>query len=162
MSDEAAHEHFLGLAIDAATRGASEGRGGPFGAVVVKDGTVLATGCNAVPTLNDPTAHAEIQAIRAACLGLKTFVLQGCTVYASAEPCPMCLGALYWARVDRVFFAATRSDAAAAGFDDALIYDELARPLQTRNLPMQCLPLPRAAEPFDAWLALPGNIRVPY
>ena len=103
------------------------GRGGPFGAVVVKDGRVIAAGTNSVTSTNDPTAHAEVIAIREACRVLGTFQLTGCEIYTSCEPCPMCLGAIYWARPDRVYFAATASDAADAGFDDSLIYEELKR-----------------------------------
>ena len=159
MSQEASHEHFLRLAIEEATRQTLLGQGGPFGAVVVKDGTVIAIGWNAVPAQNDPTAHAEIQAIRAACLALNTFRLDGCIVYASAEPCPMCLGALYWARVEQVYFAATRKDASAAGFDDALIYDELRRPLSDRALPLRQLAMPESNQPFAAWLSLSSRVR---
>jgi len=159
MSQEASHEHFLRLAIEEATRQAMLGQGGPFGAVVVKDRTVIAIGWNAVPTQNDPTAHAEIQAIRAACRTLRTFRLDGCIVYASAEPCPMCLGALYWARVDQVYFAATRKEAAAAGFDDALIYDELQRPPEERTLPWRRLAMHESNQPFAAWLSLPSRVR---
>jgi len=152
--------HFLRLAIERATAGAAGGEGGPFGAVVVRDGQVIASGCNQVTSLKDPTAHAEVQAIRAACRALGTFSLDGCEVYASCEPCPMCLGALYWARPRAVYYAATRADAAAAGFDDALIYEDLARPLEQRRLRLERVALPEATEPFTAWLAL--GSRIPY
>jgi guanine deaminase len=154
------HARFLRLAIEQAVEGARGGQGGPFGAVVVKDGQVVAAGCNQVTSLNDPTAHAEMQAIRAACRALGSFQLAGCDVYASCEPCPMCLGALAWARPRAVYFAATRADAAAAGFDDALLYEELARPEGERRLLTTRLALPEAALPFEAWLAFQG--RIPY
>ena len=156
MSDT--HEHYLGLAIDVAERAAAGGEGGPFGALVVRDGVVLASACNQVTALNDPTAHAEVQAIRAACRALGTFQLDGCDVYASCEPCPMCLGALYWARPRAIFYAASRADAAAAGFDDAAIYDDLARVPHERRLRLSHLRLAAAARPFAAWRALAGKI----
>jgi guanine deaminase len=133
--------------------------GGPFAALVVKDGTVVATGVNQVVRACDPTAHAEIVAIREACRVLGTFQLAGCDVYASCEPCPMCLGALYWARPARIFFAATRDAAAAAGFDDALIYREFLTPPEERTIPTIHLPHARAASPFQEWLAKPDKTR---
>lgn len=154
------HERFLRLAVEEATRGALAGRGGPFGAVVVRAGAIIAAASNGVVALNDPTAHAEVQAIRAACAALGQFQLDGCDVYASCEPCPMCLGALYWARPRAVYYAATRDDAARAGFDDGFIYDELARPAPERQLPVQHLPLGDARAPFEAYAALAA--RVPY
>jgi guanine deaminase len=154
------HEHYLRLAIEEAERGAAAGHGGPFGAVVVRAGSIIASAHNQVTSLNDPTAHAEVQAIRAACRALGGFQLDGCEVYASCEPCPMCLGALYWARPAAVYFAATREDAAAAGFDDAAIYDDLPRPPHERRLPVRRLAHAEAARPFDAWRARVG--RIPY
>lgn len=134
--------------------------GGPFGALVVRGGEVLASGTNRVVLDRDPTAHAEVVALRAAAQQLGTHVLAGCEVYASCEPCPMCLGALLWSRVDRVWFSASRHDAAAAGFDDALIYEELALPLDARNVPIAPL-LPELAHlPFDAWRTF--GERTPY
>jgi guanine deaminase len=127
--------------------------GGPFGAVIVKEGRRIATGANAVTTVNDPTAHAEIVAIRGACRQLGTFSLEGCDLYTSCEPCPMCLGAIYWARLDRVFFAATREEAAAAGFDDALIYEEFALRPGDRRIPMERMAGERSRIPFEAWKA---------
>jgi guanine deaminase len=156
----ASHEKFLRLAIEEAERGAAAGDGGPFGAVVVRAGAVIASGHNQVTSSNDPTAHAEVQAIRAACRALGAFQLDGCEVYASCEPCPMCLGALYWARPAAVYYAATREDAAAAGFDDAMIYDDLPRAPHERRLPVRRLVHPDAARPFDAWRARAG--RIPY
>ena len=112
------------------------GRGGPFAALVVKDGKIVAEGTNRVTSTNDPTAHAEIIAIREACRALGSFQLNGCAIYAICEPCPMCLGAIYWARPARLYFAGTASDAAGAGFDDTFIYDELKRPFSQRKIPM--------------------------
>jgi guanine deaminase len=154
------HDGFLRLAIEAAVRGARAVGGGPFGAIIVRQNQVLATTHNQVTAQNDPTAHAEVLAIRAACRTLGTFQLDGCDAYASCEPCPMCLAALYWARVRAVYFAATRVDAAAAGFDDAHIHDELARPADARALPLARIILPDAGEPFTAWLS--SSTRVPY
>jgi len=136
-----------------ATENARSGRGGPFGAVVVKDGVVIAEGTNLVTATNDPTAHAEIVAIRAACRALGAFQLGGCTVYASCEPCPMCLGALYWARPAAVWYAASRADAAAAGFDDALVYAEVAAPPAARRIPFHRALEVEGRAPFDAWRA---------
>jgi tRNA(Arg) A34 adenosine deaminase TadA len=152
------HERFLRLAIAEALRGATRGEGGPFGALVVRDGAIVAAACNQVTSQNDPTAHAEVQAIRAACRALGTFQLDGCDVYASCEPCPMCLGALYWARPRAVYYAATRDDAAAAGFDDAGIYCELAALPQDRRLRVERHVLAEAGHPFDAWRAFAGKI----
>lgn len=126
--------------------------GGPFAALVVKDGVVIATGANQVIRTNDPTAHAEIVAIREAFRVLGEFQLEGCDVYTSCEPCPMCLGAFYWARPARVFFAATREDASAAGFDDALIYRQIALPPDERSIPMLRIANPTANRPFLEWM----------
>ena len=119
---------FLRMAIALARKGVEEGKGGPFGCVIVKDGEVIGKGCNGVTSTNDPTAHAEVMAIRDACRHLGDYQLTGCDVYTSCEPCPMCLGALYWARPDRVVYAASRFEAAEAGFDDAFIYTEINLP----------------------------------
>ncbi len=127
------------------------GRGGPFGAVIVKDGRIVAEGVNLVTLSNDPTAHAEIVAIREACRALGHFHLNGCEIYTSCEPCPMCLGAIYWARLDRVFFGGTRADAAQAGFSDAMIYEELAAPLGGRGVPMEQLLGEEALRAFEQW-----------
>jgi guanine deaminase len=134
--------------------------GGPFAALVVRDGRSIASGANAVTSSNDPTAHAEIQAIRAAARALGTFQLSGCELYASCEPCPMCFAAAHWARIDRVYYAATRFDAAAAGFDDAKLHDELTRPSTERTVPVVQIPVAEAIDPFDAWRRNPN--RVPY
>jgi guanine deaminase len=151
-------QHFLGLAIAQAIRGARAGQGGPFGAVVVKDGAVIATASNAVVANNDPTAHAEVQAIRAACATLGAFQLDGCDVYASCEPCPMCLGAILWARPRAVYFAATRKEAAQAGFDDAVFYQALDGDVSVALL-RERVESPDANAPFAAYAALPGKVR---
>lgn len=147
----------MARAIDLAVQNVTSGSGGPFGAVVVKDGRIVAEGANEVTAGNDPTAHAEIVAIRGACRSLNAFRLTGCDVYTTCEPCPMCLGALYWSRVDRVFFAGRREDAAAAGFDDALIYQELKKPLEERKLQMIPLGRPEALAVFKAWSESPNQ-----
>ena len=133
--------------------------GGPFAALVVKDGIVIATGTNQVTRVNDPTAHAEIVAIREACRVLGDFQLTGCDLYASCEPCPMCLGAIYWARPSRVFFAATHSDAAAAGFDDSLIYQQLEVPHAQRTIPMIQVADDSRNRPFEEWSAKADRLR---
>lgn len=142
---------YLARAIALAAANARSGKGGPFGCVIVKDGAVVAEGVNEVTGSLDPTAHAEIVAIRAACRALGSFQLTGCELYASCEPCPMCLGAIYWARPERVYFAASREDAAAAGFDDALIYQELRVPVGERRIPTEQAPAPGRIEPFEVW-----------
>jgi len=152
-------ERYLRMALEEGVRGARAGRGGPFGALVVQGDRVLAAGCNEVTSRNDPTAHAEIQVIRAACELLGGFQLTDCDVYASCEPCPMCLGALYWARPRAVYFAASRQDAAAAGFDDAAIYEDLVRPLEARSMQIERVAFEGVSRPFDVWRALPGKIR---
>ncbi len=134
------------LAIDNVRLG-----GGPFGAVIVKDGHILAEGANRVTVDNDPTAHAEVVAIRGACSALGNFQLDGCVLYTSCEPCPMCLGAIYWARPARVFYGGSATDAAAAGFDDAFIYDELKRGASGRRIPMMQLLRDEALTTFAAW-----------
>lgn len=142
---------FLGHAVALAEEGMLNGQGGPFGCVIVKDGQVVGTGFNRVTSTNDPTAHAEVVAIRDACARLGTFQLAGCTVYTSCEPCPMCLGAIYWARPERVYCAASRTDAAEAGFDDAFIYEEIALPVEKRRIPFVFYHEHRFLEPFRKW-----------
>jgi guanine deaminase len=127
------------------------GRGGPFGAVVVKDGKVIAEGANCVTSTNDPSAHAEVVAIRKACKKLKHFELEGCDIYTSCEPCPMCLGAIYWARPARVYFANTQGDAAKIGFDDSFIYREIRTPFRRRRIPMLPFMRKEALAAFRAW-----------
>lgn len=145
------HVRFLREAVRIAGENVRAGGGGPFGAVVVKAGEVIGRGANRVTRTNDPTAHAEVVAIREACRTLGSFQLEGCDVYCSTEPCPMCLGALYWARPARVFYALGREAAAAAGFDDGYIYGELAKPPDERSLEMRGLELEDAEEPFRLW-----------
>ena len=151
---------FLARAVAVSREHMEAGHGGPFGAVIVKNGAIIAEGWNEVTSSRDPTAHAEIVAIRRATAKLATFTLDGATIYASCEPCPMCLGAIYWARLARLVFAQTRDQAAAIGFDDALIYSELALPLGSRRLATRHLALPAAQAAFDAWLAKAD--RTPY
>ncbi len=134
------------------------GRGGPFAALVVKDGKVIAEGANRVTSTNDPTAHAEIVAIREACRALGSFQLDGCAIYATCEPCPMCLGAIYWARPARVYFAGTAGDAANAGFNDTFIYEELKRPSWQRKIPMTQLLREESLAVFEAWKKKPDRI----
>jgi guanine deaminase len=151
-------ERFLRLAVALATANVRAGHGGPFGAVVVREGEVIATGVNEVTRRSDPTAHAEIQAIRAACRRLRSFQLTGCDLFASSEPCPMCFGALCWARPRAVYYAYPREAAAAAGFDDQSIYEQLPLPPGERLIPMVRFDLPGLADPFAAWQAAPGKI----
>jgi len=141
---------FLKYAIELAVANVRR-NGGPFAALVVRAGAVIATGCNQVTSTNDPTAHAEIVAIREACRVLGSFQLSGCDIYSSCEPCPMCLGALYCARPARVFFAATQEEAAAAGFDDSFIYREIERPAGERTIPMIRVNDAGAVNPFQEW-----------
>ena len=150
-------EQFLREAIALSLAGMERGDGGPFGCVIVKDGQVVGRGNNRVTSTNDPTAHAEIVAIREACKQLGDFQLAGCTLYTSCEPCPMCLGAIYWARPDRIVYAASRVDAAAAGFDDQLIYDELPLPAEQRRFPMERLMAAEAQAAFEAWKVMEGK-----
>ncbi len=151
MSDDKQRLAHMRRAIGLAAAGVGEGGSGPFGAVVVKDGRVVGEGCNRVTSANDPTAHAEIVAIREACAALGDFSLAGCEIYASCEPCPMCLSAIYWARIARIFYAATRQDAARIGFDDDLIYREFTRPAAERAVPAERIDMPEARDVFDAW-----------
>jgi len=145
-------EQFLMQAIQLAVKSVEQG-GGPFGAVIVRNGTVIATGNNQVTLHNDPTAHAEMVAIREACTVLGTHILTGCVLYSSCEPCPMCLGAIYWARLDAVWYVATRSDAARAGFSDSLIYHECALEPSKRTISMRQLKIAGGDEAFKLWQA---------
>ena len=144
------HEQLIGRAIRLSVENVAQG-GGPFGAVVARGGEIVAEGVNRVTALNDPTAHAEVQAIRLAAQRLGRFDLSDCELYASCEPCPMCLGAIYWARLYRLYYAATQQDAAAAGFDDALIYREMALAPSLRRLPTASLSREEALEAFRRW-----------
>lgn len=149
MNDEAAF--FMRRAIALSLENVKKGRGGPFGAIVVKNGKIIAEGANGVTSTNDPTAHAEVVAIRKACKKLKTFQLTGCEIFTSCEPCPMCLAAIYWARPDRVYFAGTKSDAAKIGFDDGFIYREIVKPIPRRKIKMRQILREEAGVAFRAW-----------
>jgi len=154
------HEEFLRRAVQLAANNVEQGRGGPFGALIVLNGEVVAEGANHVTTACDPTAHAEVAAIREACRKLSRFDLRGAVIYSSCEPCPMCLAAIYWARLDALYYAATRHDAAAAGFDDTLLYQQIPLPDGQRSLPCLQLETPNAARPFELWRG--QSTRVPY
>lgn len=145
-----ANPEFMREAIRLSIENVKNG-GGPFGAVIVKDGRIIATGTNRVTANNDPTAHAEVSAIREACLKLDTFDLSGCEIYTSCEPCPMCLGAIYWAHLDRIYYGNNKADAAAIGFDDSFIYDELALPRENRKKAMEELLPEEAITAFRLW-----------
>ncbi len=149
---------FMARAIELSIENVHSGRGGPFGAVIVKDGAMLAESANQVTLTKDPTAHAEILAIREACAKLGIFELQGCEIYASCEPCPMCLGAIYWARLSRIYFASAAADASRIGFDDSLIYREIAQPLTQRSIPMVQMMREQALAAFRAWEVKPNKI----
>ncbi len=153
------NEQFMKRAIELARAGMDGGRGGPFGCVVVKNGEIVGEGSNCVTSTNDPTAHAEVVAIRNACKTLNAFQLDGCEIYTSCEPCPMCLGAIYWARPEQVFYACTREDAAAAGFDDDFIYDELAKPNEDRQRAMISMLRDEGVALFHDWSAKTDKIR---
>jgi guanine deaminase len=142
---------YLARAVALSREHMNDGAGGPFGAVIVRDGQVLAEGWNQVTSINDPTAHAEVTAIRRACEAIGDFALPGATLYTSCEPCPMCLASAYWARVSRIVYANTRQDAADIGFDDSLIYDEIAKAVSERVIPMDHVPSHEAKAVFDAW-----------
>ena len=149
---------FMSEAIELAREGMMANAGGPFGAIVVKDGEVIGRGNNRVTSTNDPTAHAEVIAIREACSTLGTFQLDGCSIYTSCEPCPMCLGAIYWARPAKVFFACTRDDAAKIGFDDNFIYEELEKANDEREMNLVSLMRDEALEVFNSWAAKPDKV----
>ena len=142
---------FLARAIELARQGSEFGEGGPFGAVLVRDGKIIAESWNRVVATHDPTAHAEINVIRSACTDIKDFHLPGCTLYASSEPCPMCLSAAYWARIERIVFANSRTEAAAIGFCDDELYSELNRHFSARSIIMEHHPTPGSLEPLERW-----------
>jgi guanine deaminase len=144
-------EQFMREAIALSLENVRTNKGGPFAALIVKEGKIIGRGTNLVTSSNDPTAHAEISAIREACSSLKTFKLTGCDIYTSCEPCPMCLGAIYWARLDRIYFANSRTDAAKIGFDDKLIYREIALPVSRRKIPTTRLMGKEALKAFREW-----------
>lgn len=149
---------FILEAIELSRKGMTHNQGGPFGCVVVKNGEIVGRGNNQVTANNDPTAHAEVVAIRDACKNLGTFQLDDCDIYTSCEPCPMCMGAIYWARPRKVYFANSRSDAAKIGFDDSLIYDELSLPLESRRIVMECIGRDEAIKVFEEWNAKPDKV----
>jgi guanine deaminase len=149
---------FMRRAIELARQGVDANAGGPFGCVVVKNGEIIGEGNNRVTSTNDPTAHAEIIAVREACAHLGNFQLDGCTIYTSCEPCPMCLGAIYWARPDRVFYACTRDDAAKIGFDDDFIYEELEKTNNDREMVAVELMRAEALEVFRRWAEKPDKV----
>ena len=150
----------MARAIQLSVDNVLSGRGGPFGAVIVKNGSIVAEGANRVTATNDPTAHAEVIAIRQACSRLGTFELKECELYTSCEPCPMCLGAIYWARLDRIYYGSVAADAARAGFDDSFIYHEIEKPFGTRKIPMVQMMREQALAGFRAWTERPN--KVPY
>ena len=157
MSDK--NRYFLKKAIELAETGMKANKGGPFGAIIVdKDGNIVGKGNNRVTSTNDPTAHAEVVAIRDACKNLNTFQLDGCTIYSSCEPCPMCLGAIYWARPERIIFAASREDAAVIGFDDDFIYKEIPLPIEDRQIPTEQLLRNEGIAVFNQWASKEDKI----
>ncbi len=158
MTDHKPEQRFMLRAIEIARLSVDANVGGPFGSVVVRDGEIRGEGTNRVTSTNDPTAHAEVVAIRDACEKLGTFQLDGCEIYATCEPCPMCLGAIYWARAERVYIACKREDAAAAGFDDEHIYRELALEHGQRRIPMTTAFRDEGLELFDHWVRKPDKI----
>ena len=151
-------KEFMRRAIELAQNGIDSNNGGPFGAVVVKDGTIIGEGCNRVTSTNDPTAHAEVVAIREACKNLNSFQLDGCTIYTSCEPCPMCLGAIYWARPALMYYACSREDAARAGFDDDFIYEEIALPIERRRIKTVNFLRDEGLQVFENWTEKPDKI----
>jgi len=153
-------EKFMARAIELAVKNVTSNRGGPFGAVVVRDGKIIAEGANSVTATNDPTAHAEVVVIREACRVLKTFELTGSDIYTSCEPCPMCLAAMYWARAARCYFGCTAKDAEAAGFDDAFIYAQMMRAPEARSVHMRSMMRDEAMAAFQAWAQQPN--KTPY
>jgi tRNA(Arg) A34 adenosine deaminase TadA len=152
-------QFFMQAAIRLSREMLRKNRGGPFGALIVRRGKIIARGYNQVTSANDPTAHAEVVAIRAACKKLNTFSLKGCEIYCSCEPCPMCLSAIYWARIGKIYFAATKQDAAAIGFDDSAIYREVARPIGKRKIRMTPLLREEAQMVFAEWKKKPDKVR---
>ena len=153
-----ANPEFLRRAIALATQNVEQGKGGPFGAVVVRDGRIVGEGANSVTAVNDPTAHAEVIAIRAAAQALETFTLAGCELYSSCEPCPMCLAAAYWARLDAIYYGACAGDAARAGFDDAFLYEELRKQPAARKVPATQMLADEAWASFAAWIASANKV----
>lgn len=157
--DHSDESEFLRTAIRLSLEKMESGEGGPFGAVVVRDRSIVGTGWNQVTSSNDPTAHAEVVAIRDACARLQNFSLSGCEIYCSCEPCPLCLAACYWSRLDRIYYAATSDDAAAAGFDDRRFYREMIKPPARRSIPMQQALRAEAIVALQAWIRKEDRIR---
>lgn len=151
MENNTQHEEFMRMAIALSVQNVTESLGGPFGAVIVKDGKIIAGSANKVTSTNDPTAHAEVSAIRLACQELNTFDLSGCVIYTSCEPCPMCLGAIYWSRIETIYYANTKVDAENIGFSDKFIYDELDKQMEKRSLPVVQMMRDEAMEAFKLW-----------
>jgi tRNA(Arg) A34 adenosine deaminase TadA len=156
--EHAQHQQYMKRAIELSRTNVATGTGGPFGAVIVKDGVVIGEGTNQVTARNDPTAHAEVGAIRAACAHIGNFDLSGAVIYTSCEPCPMCLAAIYWARLERIYFANTKVDAAAINFDDDFIYREFAKSPAARAIPMTQLMRDEAMQAFKEWGSSTGKI----
>lgn len=152
------HAQHMRHAVSLSAEKMRAGMGGPFGAVIVRNGEIIAEGFNQVTSSNDPTAHAEIVAIRRACEKLGTFSLEGCEIYSSCEPCPMCLAAIYWARIDAIYFANTREDAALIGFDDDHLYREIPKPINERDIPTRHLALDEARAVFEEWRIMPDKV----
>ena len=153
------HEEFMKMAIALSVENVTENVGGPFGAVIVKDGKFVAGSANKVTSTNDPTAHAEVSTIRLACNELNTFDLSGCVIYTSCEPCPMCLGAIYWAKIDTIYYANTKTDAENIGFSDKFIYEELEKPMEKRSLPLVQMMRDEALQAFKLWETSPLSIK---
>ncbi len=153
------HREFIQEAVTMAAENVGTGLGGPFGALIVKDGKVIGRGVNRVTGANDPTAHAEVMAIRDACKNIANFRLEGAVIYTSCEPCPMCLAAIYWARIGRIYFATPNTDAARAGFDDSYIYKQIPLPLEERDIPIQQVPCEDCFRPFSRWMEWENKIR---
>lgn len=153
------HESLMSEAIELSRRNVAENKGGPFAALIIRNGKVISRGTNLVTVTNDPTAHAEIVAIREACRSLGTFKLEGCEIVTSCEPCPMCLAAIYWARVDKIYYANSREDAARIGFDDGLIYDEIPLPAHARKIPSERILQTMAQTAFDEWEKKTDKVR---
>jgi tRNA(Arg) A34 adenosine deaminase TadA len=148
------HKYYIEYVIHLAEEKMQQKHGGPFAAVVVKNSEIIGIGYNSVTSTNDPTNHAEVVAIRNACKKLKTYDLSSCVIYTNCEPCPMCLGAIYWARLDAIYYASTREDAKVAGFDDEFIYDEFSRSVETRKIPLTRIIHPGHKRPFEKWIEM--------
>ncbi len=152
------HQDFIREAVEMAAKNAGSGGGGPFGAIIVQNGEIIGRGVNRVTTSNDPTAHAEVVAIRDACKNIDDFRLRGSVIYASCEPCPMCLAAIYWSRIDKIYYAAGNTDAAKAGFDDSFIYEEIKLAPDKRSIEMKKIDLDEYFRPFDKWIEMENKV----